>query len=184
MALQPKDAADLGLSKSAFYRAARAGTYERIGRGIYVPESEQAADWGWIEAVSRRSDATICLTSALAIHDLTDTIPDRLDIAIPRGARIPSSRSTIRWHSFAATTFDLGRDSIPIAGSSLRISIYSPQRCIADAFRLRGALGYELGRDALREWLRRGGKPAELMRIAALLPRARGPILSAMDTIG
>lgn len=33
------------------------------------------------------------------------------------------------------------------------IGIYSPERSIADAFRLRGEVGYELARDALREWL-------------------------------
>lgn len=57
-------------------------------------------------------------------------------------------------------TFDLGREVIETPGSALRVGIYSPERCIAGAFRLRGDLGYELGRDALREWIRRGGKPA------------------------
>jgi hypothetical protein len=32
--------------------------------------------------------------------------------------------------------------------------MYSPERSIADAFRMRGDQGYELVRDALREWLR------------------------------
>jgi len=57
----------------------------------------------------------------------------------------------------------------------LVIGITSPERSIADAFRLRGETGYELGRDALKEWLRRGGKPARLIEIASRLPRAKGP---------
>lgn len=32
-------------------------------------------------------------------------------------------------------------------------------------------------RDALREWLRRGGKPARLIEIASHLPRAKSPVL-------
>ncbi|UYM06326.1 type IV toxin-antitoxin system AbiEi family antitoxin domain-containing protein [Solicola gregarius] len=181
--LQPKDASRLGMSKSSLYRAAHAGEYDRIARGIYRPADAPAADWDWIEAATRRPDATICLTSALAYHDLTDTIPDALDIAIPRGARIPATGAAIAWHSFAKDTFDLGRDTIPIPGSELRIGIYSPERTIADAFRLRGDLGYELGRDALREWLRHGGKPAQLIAIATRLPRTKQPILQALDLL-
>ncbi|MDA3626539.1 type IV toxin-antitoxin system AbiEi family antitoxin domain-containing protein [Saccharopolyspora sp. WRP15-2] len=181
--LRPKDAQDLGMSKSSLYRATQSGQYERIARGIYRPADAPAADWDWIEAATRRPDATICLTSALAFHDLTDAIPDALDVAIPRGARIPATEAAINWHLFAKTTFDLGRTEIPIPGSDLHIGLYSPERCIADAFRLRGDLGYELGRDALREWIRRGGKPAELMATAARLPRAKGPILQALEML-
>lgn len=101
--------------------------------------------------------------------------PRALDIALPRRSRIPSSEAAIAWHLFDRETFDLGRTEIEIPGSALRIGIYSPERCIADAFRLRGAVGYELGRDAMREWLRRGGKPARLMEIASQLPRSKGP---------
>ena len=63
------------------------------------------------------------------------------------------------------------------------IHVYSAPRAIADAFRLRGTNGYEVARDALKEWLRRGGKPAELIGIAAQVPRSKGPILSALDSL-
>ncbi|AKU19230.1 hypothetical protein VV02_23250 [Luteipulveratus mongoliensis] len=181
--LRPRQARDLGMSRSGLYRAAQSGKYERIARGIYRPADASAADWDWIEAATRRPDATICLASALAHHDLTDAIPNALDIAIPRGSRIPATETAISWHLFAKETFGLGRSAISIPGSELDIGIYSPERCIADAFRLRGDLGYELGRDALREWLRRGGKPAALMAIATRLPRARGPLLQALEVL-
>ena len=66
----------------------RAGRYERIARGVYA-SADSATDWEWLEAATRRPDATICLISALAHHDLTDAIPAALDIAIPRGAHPP-----------------------------------------------------------------------------------------------
>lgn len=181
--LTPKQAGRRGMSKSGLYRAAREGRFDRIARGIYRDAEAPAADWDWIEAATRRPDATICLTSALAHFDLTDIIPPALDIAIPRGTRIPATRAAIEWHSFDRDTFDLGRTEIEIPGSTLRIGIYSPERCIADAFRLRGRVGYELGRDALREWLRRGGKPAQLMEIASQLPRSQGPLLRTLEAL-
>lgn len=182
-ALTPSTAQQTGLSRSGLYRAAREGRYERIARGIYVPSDAAATDWDWVEAATRRPDATICLTSALAQHDLTDAIPAALDVAIPRGSRIPATGGSLAWHAFDRATFDLGRDRIAVPGSELTIGLYSAERSIADAFRLRGDIGYEVARDALKEWLRRGGKPARLIELASQLPRARGPILQALDTL-
>lgn len=185
MTFTPDEAGARGLSRSGLYRAVKAGRYERIARGLYLPSDSPTAHWDWLEAASRRREATICLTSALAHHDLTDTLPAALDVAIPRGARAPATASAIRWHVFAKATFALGRSEISVPGvTQAIIGIYSPERCIVDAYRLRGDVGYELGRDALREWLRRGGKPSSLVAIAAQLPRATKPLLDALQAIG
>jgi hypothetical protein len=81
-------------------------------------------------------------------------------------------------------TFEIGREQITIPGSDQTIGIYSAERSIADAFRLRGEVGYELARDALRQWLRRGGQPARLIEIGSKLPRAKSPILQALGMLG
>jgi len=182
-ALTPSTAARAGLSRSGLYRGARAGRLDRIARGIYLPAKAPATDWDQIEAATRRPEATICLTSALAYHDLTDAIPGALDVAIPRGSRIPASTGAIAWHHFDRATFEIGHEEIAIPGSDQTIGIYSPERSIADAFRLRGDVGYELAGDALREWLRRGGKPARLIEIASQLPRAKSPVLQALEML-
>lgn len=54
----------------------------------------------------------------------------------------------------------------PIGGYGRAVA----RHCIADAFGLRGLLGYEIAQDSLKEWLRRGGKPSNLMQIALQLP--------------
>ena len=179
----PSTAGAVGMSRSGLYRAARAGRLERIARGGYIPSDAPPSDWDLIAAATRRSDATICLVSALAHHDLTDTIPDRLDVAIPRGARPPVTDAAIAWHRFDRSTFDVGRGTVSVGGTDTEIGLYSPERCIADAFRLRGLIGYETARDALKEWLRRGGRPTSLIEVAALLPRTRTPILHALEVL-
>lgn len=172
-----------GLSRSALYRATQRGHLGRFARGLYLASDAPAADWDWLEAAARRPEATICLTSALAHYDLIDTIPATLDVALPRGTRLPATTGAITWHSFDRATFMLGREQTLIPGTDEAIGLYSPERCIADAFRLRGELGYELARDALKEWLRRGGKPAQLMQFALQLPRAKKPLLQALELI-
>jgi hypothetical protein len=183
LALQPKTAKQAGLSRSGLYRAVREGRMERIARGVYLPIEAPPANWDWIEAVVRHGDATICLTSALAQHDLIDAIPTGLDVAIPRGSRIPAGTGLIAWHQFNRVTFNLDRLEIPILGTDQMIGIYSPERSIVDAFRLRAEVGYELPREALKEWLRRGGKPVRLIEIASRLPRAKTPILQALEML-
>ncbi len=124
----------------------------------------------------------------------------RLD-RIARGIYLPAKASAADWDLLEAATrrpdaticlisalahYDL-TDAIPAA---LDVAIPRGSRtpastgAIADAFRLRGRVGYELARDALREWLRRGGKPARLIEIASRLPRAKSPILQALDMLG
>lgn len=175
--------ASASLSRSALYRGVKSGSWERVARGIYLPADAPAADWDLLEAATRRADATVCLLSALAHYDLTDAIPEALDVAIPRGARKPATAAAIRWHQFDKDTFDLGRDEMVIAGTEQSIGIYSAERTLADCFRLRSAVGYEVARDATKEWLRRGGKPAALMRIATQLPRAKSPVLNALELL-
>lgn len=171
------------MSRSTLHRLAHDGRLERIARGIYLPVDTASGHWEWIEAASRRPEATICLTSALALHDLTDEIPTELNVAIHREARIPAGTSAIRWHRFNTATFDLGRDEIPIPDTDQTIALYSPERSIVDAFRTRGTLGYELPLEALKEWLRRGGKPTGLVTLAKQIPRSQGPLLAALETL-
>jgi predicted transcriptional regulator of viral defense system len=179
--LRATEAAQHGLSRTTLYRRAHQGRFDRIARGLYRASDAEPADWDLIEAAKRRPDAIMCLTSALSHHDLIDDIPDAADMAIPRPSRIPSTAGAIRWHLFDAASFELGRLDFPIPGSDLTIGIYSAERCIVDAFRLRGSQGYETGRDALREWLRRGGKPARLMELANQVPRATTPLAHALE---
>lgn len=61
--------------------------------------------------------------------------------------------------------------------------LYSPEHCIADAFRPRGQLGYEIAQDSLKEWLRRDGKPTSLRQVALQLPRVKTPIFRTLETL-
>jgi hypothetical protein len=107
----------------------------------------------------------------LARHDLTDQIPDRIDVALPRSQRPPRLAALVRWHRFDETTYAIGRDEL-IVDDEVRIGLYSPERCIVDAFRPRHQLGEDLAIAALRRWLRRDGAvPAPLLEMARAISR-------------
>ena len=98
---------------------------------------------------------------------------------VPDGTRAPALDAPISWHRFDPATFDLGRDILDL-GAGQSIGLYSPERCIADAFRLAGSEGPELGNEALR---RRGSSPAQLLKLAAQLPRAESSLRRSLHIL-
>lgn len=178
------DAAANGIPHTSLYRMRNAGLVEKIGPGLYVDANMQA-DLNLL-GVSRKSPlATICLISALARQGLIDEIPSSIDLALPRGKAPAQIDGPVTWHTFDKATFDVGRSIIPIEGvENAGIGIYSPERSIVDAFRLRGSAGYETGIEALRNWLKLpASQPSRLMEIANMLPRAQGPLRQALDIL-
>lgn len=119
------------------------------------------------------------------MHDLTDEIPRATDIALPRGERILVARfQPIHWHSFDQATFDVGRTEHRLVDTELSIGLYSPERTIIDAFRLRHVLGAEVANEALKRWLRRrGNAPAALLKVARSFPKAHTALCISMEIL-
>jgi predicted transcriptional regulator of viral defense system len=176
------DAEAAGISARTVQRLAAEGRLERLAHGLYQRAETASYDTDLYAAAIRASRATICLVSALARHGLTDAVPAEIDLALPRGARHPATTGPVRWHTFDARTFEVGRTTSPIEGTSAVVGLYSAERTIVDAFRLRNEVGYEIGIEALRTWLgRRGNTPAGLLTVARALPRAQGPLREALN---
>jgi predicted transcriptional regulator of viral defense system len=176
------DARRLCISDHALRELRRTGQIEQIGRGVYRRADAQLADEDLLEIAIKIPDATLCLGTALARHDLTDEIPHELDIALPRDAWRASVRVPVRYHGFAHSTFGIGRELLPLDDSA-SIGLYSAERSIVDAFRLRHIEGSDLAYEALRRWVRRGGQPSVLMEIAQAFPRTMTSLRTALEIL-
>lgn len=157
------------------------GLILQSGRGMYR-KATASGDGDLIEIAAKASRATLCLRSALARHDLTDEILTSIDIALPRHTWPPSTRAPVTWHQFNLRTFDLGRKTLHLDEDHI-IGIYSPERCIVDAYRLRHLESAELANQALRRWLRQGGQPSAVLGLAKVFPPARTAILRALEVL-
>ncbi|HEY0691650.1 MAG TPA: hypothetical protein VGD71_21735 [Kribbella sp.] len=157
------------------------GQVTALSRGLYR-KNDWLGDEDLIEIASKSPQATLCLRSALARHELIDDIPAEIDIAIPRGAWTPETSAPVRWRSFDPATFTIGRNSLDI-GAGRTIGIYSAERSIIDAFRLRHLDGPDLANEALKRWLRRGGQPSELLRLAKTFPRTLTPLRQTLEIL-
>lgn len=173
-----------GLSERRLYALRDAGVIEQLGRGLFQrADASGGADSDLIEVAHRAPQATLCLTTALARHGLTDAIPPSIDVALPRGERHPRTQAPVTWHTFATDTFSIGRDELALTAASA-IGLYSPERCVIDAFRLRHLEGPETAVEALRRWLRRrGAHPATLLRMARAFPKAEPALRSTLEIL-
>ncbi len=177
-------AAASGLTRRLQDRMVSEGQLERLARGLLDrPDLTQEADWDLLEAALRAPDTIICLTSALARHDLTDEIPAALDLALPRGRYEPVRPSVARWHAYYPDTFAIGRTELPVA-PGISLGLYSPERSVVDAFNPRMRLGHEIAVEALRRWLeRRESQPSALLEMAKAWPHAQVRLLHALQVL-
>ena len=189
------DAADTPLPQTFTYTGARAAGISKrrlyqlrdegqLGHGLFQRnDRDQDADIDLIEIAVRAPKATLCLISALARHGLTDEIPAGIDIALPRGQWKPTTRAPAIWHSFNPATFDLGREPLDLT-RDLAIGLYSPERSIIDAFRLRHHEGSDLAIGALKRWLRLpGNQPTALLGLAAHFPGTQPALRTTLETL-
>ncbi len=173
------------LTRHQLDRLVASGEYERIAPGLFLRAgATDDTTAAWMAVAARKPQATLCLLTALSLHDLTDEIPTSSDIALPRGAHpVKVLYAPITWHGFAADTFALGRGEHALLGG-VSIGLYSPERTIIDVFRLRHDHGADLAIGALKRWLRgRGHSPSRLLAMAAKFPDAAPSLRSALEVL-
>ncbi|MEV6285809.1 type IV toxin-antitoxin system AbiEi family antitoxin domain-containing protein [Kribbella sp. NPDC051770] len=179
------DLGRLGLSRYRLYELAQTGEYEQIAPGIYARTGVLDDTTAGLASVAlRRPEATLCLLSALSLHDLTDEIPRASDIALPRRARsLTTTYAKVTWHYFDPATFAIGRQQHQLV-DDIAIGLYSPERTIVDAFRLRHEIGADVAGEALRRWLaRRTSQPAQLLQVAKSFSKAYPSVRAALEIL-
>lgn len=162
------EAIDQGASRTTLHRLRQKGELATVGRGVVqLPGAGMGMLSGLAVVSAKVPSGTICLNSALAFWDLTDEIPGRVHVAVPRGAHRPS----IHWpptkvHVFDAGTFGVDRRRAKTdAGESFWI--YSPERTVVDAVRMARWVGRDVGLQALRHYMdRQDASAARLTKLA------------------
>jgi hypothetical protein len=172
-----------GLSAERLYAFRDQGIVEQISRGLYRWADAPEIDQNLLEIAYRIPKGTLCLTAALARHGLTDNIPTRIDVAVPRGHRIPVLQSPVDIRVFAKDTFELGRGEFKV-GEGFAVGLYSSERSLVDLIRLRHREGSDIAWEALRRWLgRKGAKPAALIEMAKSLHGAERAVRNALEIV-
>jgi predicted transcriptional regulator of viral defense system len=172
-----------GLGDMRIYDLRDGGVIIALGGGVYRWSDAPPADYDLIEISERVPMGTLCLETALARHGLVDSNPAAIDIAIPRGSARPKLRAPIRLHQFDQRTFALGRELIAVGGRR-ELGMFSAERSLIDAMRLRHREGSDIAFEALRNWLELPGRsPAQLVGMARRFPKAEAPLRHALEVL-
>jgi predicted transcriptional regulator of viral defense system len=154
----------------------------RLARGLYSLSTQAPTPWhDFVEISKTVPRAVINLISALAFHQIGTQNAYETWIAIPTGTwtptRIPHIRAThtaepfyssgIEWHTI---------DEVPV-------KIYCPAKTVADCFRMRSKVGYDVAIEALREgWREQKFGADELLHYAKVnrVDRVMRPYIEAL----
>jgi predicted transcriptional regulator of viral defense system len=179
--LQERGMARLGefiqadITAATISRMEQKGIIIQLGRGLYqLADAPLDANHSLAEAAKLVPNGVICLSSALAFHELTDRIPASVWVGIgPREWRPKIERPRIQIVRFGPKVFDKGIKEHIIERVPVRI--YSPAKTVVDLFRhgqrqkvfYASQTGLAEALQGMKEALRqRKATPAEIARFA------------------
>jgi predicted transcriptional regulator of viral defense system len=182
---------EAGITAATVSRMKEKGLVLHLSRGLYqLPDALFDSHHALAEAAKLVPKGTICLTSALAFHGLTDTIPSRVWVAIGAKDRRPRIETPpLQFVRYGEKVLTSGIKEHVIEG--VRVRVYNPAKTVVDLFRYRRSAGkryqkspgLNLALEGLREALRqRRASPAEIARYAneAGIWKVVQPYLQAM----
>jgi len=155
--LRTSQALKAGISRWLLYRMRDAGVIEPLERGLYRLTDLPPLGAPDLVAVARRvSHGVVCLVSALSVHDITTQIPHHVYLALDRerSRKLPRiSHPPIQVFWFSGPAYSEGIEEHSLDNVSVRI--YSPEKTIADCFKMRNRIGLDVALEALRFYRQR-----------------------------
>jgi predicted transcriptional regulator of viral defense system len=160
--VRARDLDKMGVPRAYLRRLRERGIFEQVDRGLYrLVDAPVTELHSLVEVAKRLPKATICLLSALQVHELTTEAPHAVWVMIDRHARMPKQTyPKLEVVRASGPARDHGVERRTIEGTQLRMT--TPAKTVADCFRYGRRVGLDVAISALRDYLRkhRGGMDA------------------------
>jgi predicted transcriptional regulator of viral defense system len=157
--VRARDLDAAGIPRAYLRRLCDRGVLEHVDRGVYrLADAPVTELHSLAEVAVRIPHATVCLLSALQLHELTTEVPHAVWVMIDRRARKPKiTNPKLEVVRASGRALDCGIEERPIEGVVVRVT--GPAKTVADCFRYRQHVGLDVALAALRDYLRtrRGG---------------------------
>ncbi|MBI4711524.1 MAG: type IV toxin-antitoxin system AbiEi family antitoxin domain-containing protein [Candidatus Omnitrophica bacterium] len=143
------------------------GRIQKMSRSVYkLSEVDDLINPDLVIATIKAPKGVVCLISALAFYEVTDEIPRHVDLAILRGAHANKiSHPPVKYYRFTQDAWQAGIEVQKIVGQEVRI--YSLAKTIADCFKFRNKIGFDVALKALKTALsEKKVSPKEIMMYA------------------
>ncbi len=161
----------LGVHRMYLKRLVDRGLLVQRSRGIYEAAEPRLSEHdSVIEVAVRVPRATLCLLTALRLHQLTTQNPFEVWIMIDRKARKPSmTYPPIR--VVRASGFALSRGVKAMRIDGVEINVTTVAKTVADCFKYRSTVGVDVAIEALRDAWRQKKVTVEAIIAAAKIDR-------------
>jgi predicted transcriptional regulator of viral defense system len=182
-AIRWRDLAKQGVTPATIARLVDSGDVERLARGLYrLVAHESGAYQSLAEIAKMAPNGVICLGSALHWHGLTTQLPQAVWLMIAHKAR-PPTRPVVRLNVVRASgdALTFGVEQFDVDG--VKVAITNPAKTVADCFKYRSRIGFDVAIEALREGLStRAFTPDTFLEMATInrVARVVRPYLEAM----
>ena len=146
---------DLGYSYYKIGQMEASGQLHRINRTTYENLSYKGDENDFINAAAYVPDGVICLMSAARHYELTNFLPDVIDVAINRKKKISTLPDwpKIKIFYFDPSRMNTGVTEITEVGDSFRI--FDIEKTVIDIIYYRNKIGIEETSEVLRNYLKR-----------------------------
>lgn len=162
-----------GIPRVVLKRMVAAGDIELAQRGVYRKpgHAEDARKTKAAEIALRHPYGVLCLFSALRWHGFTDDMNTEWTIAVRRTSPVATAPwiRIVRWSD--PDFYDVGISTIRTAGVDVKVT--DQARTVADVMRRANGVSDEVAFKAFAAYLKEGGQPEAVGRIARKLGFAK-----------
>jgi predicted transcriptional regulator of viral defense system len=164
-------------------RLVEQGRLVKLKPGLYrlrdIPPHETT---GLVEVCLAMPKAVICLTSALAFHELTTFVPTVVSFAIPVSDKpVALGDPPNQVYFFSVNQYKSGIEYQETSAGHIRV--YNTEKTVCDLFRYRNKLGEDLAIEALKEYLKRRQRDLNKLAKFAEICRVKGTVLQYVKAI-
>ncbi len=158
--------ADLKEMGYSYYRTGnlvRDGVLRRVNKTTYENLSYNGDENDFYSAEAFVPSGVICLMSAARYYDLTNFLPDSIDVAIERKRKVVTLPDwpCIRIHYFDPSRISLGITEVKEGDNSFHI--FNIEKTVVDIIYYRNKIGIEETSEVLRNYLKRQDRKIDIL---------------------
>lgn len=162
---------DMGYSYYKIGKLEKEGLLHRINRSTYENLSYKGDENDFFSAEAFVPNGVICLMSAARYYELTNFLPDSVDVAIERKKKVVTLPDwpEIKIFYFAPTRMDLGVTEVREGDNVFHI--FDIEKTVVDIIYYRNKIGIEETSEVLKNYLKR--RDRQIDRLYAYAKRLR-----------
>ena len=174
---------DMGIAYYKSGRRVERGQLNRINRTTYENLAYKGDENDFINAAAYVPDGVICLMSAARYYELTNFLPDVIDVAIDRKKKVSTLPDwpQIKIFYFDPSRMDTGITEITAGGDSFRI--FDIEKTVVDIIYYRNKIGIEETSEVLRNYLKRQDRQIDRLYTYAKMLRCESIVRTYLEVL-